>query len=111
MSPGEIASLAESDAVVMRIAFAGQPPHVSRMYWRGPTFGDFDGRVWRPVPLRAGPPPQPEVAPAHRSPARPMRYTATLEPSSNRWILALETATWPAGDRRAPDHDGAVVRR
>ncbi len=92
MSPGEIASLAESEEVVMRIGFEAQAPSVSRMYWRGPSFGDFDGRVWRPARYRAGLPPQPEV----RLPAGAVgaiRYTATMEPSSSRWILALETAT------------------
>src|SRR5690606_22736947 len=49
MSPGEIASLAESEEVVMRVRFDGPAPDVSRMYWRGPSFGEFDGRVWRPA--------------------------------------------------------------
>ena len=92
MSPGEIASLAESEEVVMRVHFDGPPPPVSRMYWRGPSFGEFDGRVWRPARYGATSPPQPEV----RMPGGTqdvVRYTATMEPSASRWVLALETAT------------------
>ena len=62
------------------------------MYWRGPSFGEFDGRVWRPARYGAAP-----AAAAGGPPAAgardPIRYTATMEPSSSRWILALETAT------------------
>ena len=92
MSPGEIASLAESEEVVMRVGFDGPTPPVNRMYWRGPSFGDFDGRVWRPARYGAGPPPQPEVrlTPAGR---QAIRYNTTMEPSGTKWILALETAT------------------
>jgi len=92
MSPGEIASLAESEAVVMRVRFRDQPPHTSHLYWRGPVFGEFDGRVWRPARYRATPP-QPEVRLRDDTGEAPVRYAATLEPSSNRWLLALETAT------------------
>ena len=92
MSPGEIADLAESEEVVMRVDFGGMGPPVSAMYWRGPSFGEFDGRTWRPARYAAALPPRPEV----RLPAgarHPVAYTATMEPSSSRWILALETAT------------------
>lgn len=101
MSPGEIANLAESEEVVMRVGFEREPPSVSQMYWRGPSFGDFDGRVWRPARYAAALPPRPEVS--LRPGARDViRYTATMEPSSSRWILALETATQVPGigDRR-----------
>ena len=101
MSPGEIAELAESEEVVMRVDFAGAPPPISGMYWRGPSFGEFDGRAWRPARYAGALPPRPEVSLPRRQ-GEPVRYTATMEPSSSRWILALETATQvPAiGDRR-----------
>lgn len=100
MSPGEIANLAESEEVVMRVHFDEQPPHINQMYWRGPSFGEFDGRVWRPARYGASSPPQPEVR-LQAGSNDPIRYTATMEPSSSRWILALETATQvPAVDNR-----------
>ena len=101
MSPGEIANLAQSEEVVMRVHFNERPPPVSRMYWRGPSFGEFDGRVWRPARYGASSPPQPEVRMRAAS-NDAIRYTATMEPSSSRWVLALETATQvPAvADRR-----------
>ncbi|MBA3477438.1 MAG: DUF3488 domain-containing transglutaminase family protein [Lautropia sp.] len=92
MSPGEIANLAESEEVVMRVGFEEQPPQVSRMYWRGPSFGEFDGRVWRPSRYGSSLPPQPEVR-LRAGPADAVRYTATMEPSAGRWVLAMETAT------------------
>lgn len=92
MSPGEIANLAESQEVVMRVDFNGAAPPVSQMYWRGPSFGEFDGRVWRPARYGATSPPQPEVRVASQADDA-VRYTATLEPAASRWVLALETAT------------------
>ena len=86
------ANLAESEEVVMRVRFEGEAPPASRMYWRGPAFGDFDGRVWRPSRYGAAAPPQPEVR-LDDLQRPPLRYTATLEPSAGRWVLALETAT------------------
>src|SRR5690606_4010740 len=91
MSPGEIANLAESEEVVMRVRFEGDAPPVGRMYWRGPVFGDFDGRVWRPSRYAMAAPPAPEVR--LDGGGETVRYTATMEPSSGRWVLALETAT------------------
>lgn len=92
MSPGEIANLSESEEVVMRVRFEGEAPPVASMYWRGPAFGDFDGRVWRPSRYGAAAPPQPEVR-FDDDRRGPLRYSATLEPSAGRWVLALETAT------------------
>ena len=100
MSPGEIAELAQSEDVVMRVHFDERSPHTSRMYWRGPSFGEFDGRVWRPARYGASSPPQPEVR-MRAGDNDVIRYTATMEPTSSRWILALETATRvPAVDNR-----------
>ena len=100
MSPGDIASLAESDEVVMRVQFDGSDPPPARMYWRGPTFGYFDGRIWRVSRAVATATPDPEVrVPAGRGLA--LRYTATMEPAPHRWLLALETPVEvPAVDGR-----------
>ena len=91
MAPGDIAGLAQSEAVVMRVQFDGPAPPSSRMYWRGPTFGHFDGRTWRPLNFGLLADPQLSV-PGNRS-ASAVRYMATIEPSQHRWVTLLETAT------------------
>lgn len=92
MAPGDIADLAQSDDVVMRVQFDGSAPPTSRMYWRGPTFGHFDGRTWRPLSPALLPPAPTALTQAPSITAAPVRYTATVEPSRHRWIVMLETA-------------------
>ncbi|MGE0801862.1 MAG: DUF3488 and DUF4129 domain-containing transglutaminase family protein [Lautropia sp.] len=86
MAPGDFSNLAESDDVVMRVRFDGAEPEPARMYWRGPTFGHFDGRIWRPTRFGAPPPTEIDIPPGGQS----YRYTATLEPATHRWLLALD---------------------
>lgn len=88
MAPGDVAELALSDEVVMRVQFQGNAPQSSQMYWRGPTFGHFDGRTWRPLSAQALSRPQLSLpSPPLLS---PIRYTATVEPASHNWVLVLE---------------------
>ena len=92
MAPGDISELAQSDAVVMRVQFDGPAPLPSQMYWRGPTFGSFDGRTWRTTRYHA-----PAAAPqltldgglAGRGQTT-FAYKATVEPASHRWLIMLE---------------------
>ena len=92
MSPGDISSLAQSDEVVMRVKFDGAVPKPAQMYWRGPTFGDFDGRAWRPTRYRAASvAPQLTLdAPANGSERAALGYRATVEPAAHRWLITLE---------------------
>ncbi|MDB5986797.1 MAG: hypothetical protein JWR16_1850 [Nevskia sp.] len=85
MSPGEISSLVESDAVAFRVRFEGAPPPNRERYWRGPVFGHFDGRRWDGV-LRpnAAAPPQAQLE------GGAYRYEVTLEPQRSHWLFALE---------------------
>jgi len=46
MTPGSINRLIESNAVALRAQFTGAVPAPTRLYWRGPVFGQFDGRTW-----------------------------------------------------------------
>ncbi len=87
MTPGAIASLAESDALAFRVRFDGKVPPMARMYWRGPVFGAFDGSTWRAATSRA-----PAAAPRVRFAGNgaPIRYTLTQEPTGYRWLFALE---------------------
>ena len=91
MSPGDFSSLAKSDAVVMRVEFDGPAPDTAEMYWRGPSFGHFDGRSWSALPTgnRQLPPPEVRLEPR----ATRHDYTITREPAPHNWLLGLETTT------------------
>ncbi len=91
MSPGQISALSESREVAFRVKFESAPPSEKQSYWRGPTFGSFDGKTWSPLrkPLVAPPDPQIRIEPD--SPK--FSYTVTLEPHQQRWIYGLEVAT------------------
>ncbi len=87
MSPGLISTLVQSDEIAFRVAFDGAPPAPAQMYWRGPVFGDFDGRTWTPLSGRRAPMPAPQVQGA---PDTLLRYTVTQEPSNRPWLFALD---------------------
>ncbi|MDO4636992.1 MAG: DUF3488 and transglutaminase-like domain-containing protein [Lautropia sp.] len=92
MAPGDFSSLAESNAVVMRVSFDGPAPTPADMYWRGPSFGMFDGRRWTALPPDTNqtlPPPSVQL-PAHDL---GWHYTITREPDNNHWLLGLDTVT------------------
>lgn len=88
MTVGNIAQLGESDAIAFRVRFDGEVPPNPLLYWRGPVFGDFDGRTWRALaaPRRLG---APQIEPAD-DPAHRFSYDVTLEPSGRDWLFALE---------------------
>ncbi|MBN9463092.1 MAG: DUF3488 domain-containing transglutaminase family protein [Burkholderiales bacterium] len=87
MAPGNIAQLSESDEIAFRVLFDGPVPPTAQLYWRGPVFGSFDGRTWRPL-VQAGAPP-PRVEPLDAAGAA-IRYTVTQEPTGRNWLFALE---------------------
>ena len=97
MSPGQISELANNDDVAFRVQFEGRAPAQSQMYWRGPTLGHFDGKVWRAVRADIGPRPAPQATLPEDGTA--LRYQTTLEPHSGRWLFALDV---PASLPSAP---------
>ena len=91
MSPGDISSLALSDAVAFRAAFSDAMPAPEQRYWRGPVFWFFDGRRWSPGS-------QSRRLPAPRIEPRGTRYRyhLTIEPNRQHWLFALERPLrWP----------------
>jgi protein-glutamine gamma-glutamyltransferase len=85
MSPGNIASLAESDEIAFRVRFKDPVPAQTDMYWRGVVLGQFDGATWTPQPAYSG------DARVHVSlRAQETRYEVTLEPHGKRWLFALD---------------------
>ncbi|MGB7184414.1 MAG: DUF3488 and transglutaminase-like domain-containing protein [Burkholderiaceae bacterium] len=91
MSPGNVASLSKSSSVVLRAAFKEAPPPNHLLYWRGPVFGDFDGRTWKAVDFQKGRSVPPEVQIISDDTA--LNYNVTMEPSQNQWLMALDLVT------------------
>ncbi len=86
MSPGDISSLAMSEALAFRVRFLDGLPSAGELYWRGPVLGDFDGRTWRPL-RRASDNRAPLTIEARQS---SIHYQVTLEPSQQRNLFALD---------------------
>ena len=87
MSPGKISNLIRSNEVAFRVDFKGEVPPQSQLYWRGPVMANYNGYRWWQTPRK----------PLHkfylRESSPPIKYTVTLEPNGERWLLALDVPT------------------
>jgi len=102
MTPGNLASLAQSDAMAFRAEFQGASPPSALRYWRGPVLWDFDGRTWS-----VGPNYLADFVAPHGG-RQSYRYEVVIEPHNRYWLFALETvATLPEGARMS--YDGQLV--
>jgi transglutaminase-like putative cysteine protease len=103
MVPGNLSSLALSDAIAFRAEFEGEPPPQPLLYWRGPVLWEFDGRAWRmgPQVFAQYSPPQAGGGPLYR-------YSMILEAHNREWLFALETAA-SLPDRARFSADGQVL--
>ena len=101
MAPGNLSSLAQSDAIAFRAEFQGEPPPHAQRYWRGPVLWDFDGRTWTAMPglLREFTEPKG---------GRRYRYAIVLEPHNRPWLFALERAA-SLPERSRMTIDGQLV--
>jgi transglutaminase-like putative cysteine protease len=97
MTPGSIGKLIESREIAFRAKFEGDPPGPDQLYWRGPVFGQFNGRTWSPL-LKRQADPAPLLIEADRGSL--VEYTVTLEPHQRDWLFALEA---PAALPQIPD--------
>lgn len=86
MAPGNISSLALSGEIAFRAKFIDTPPPKSSLYWRGPVFGNYDGRTWTALQARMNFTGPVTIAPR----GEPIRYQVTLEPNGRRALIALE---------------------
>ncbi|MFZ5697730.1 MAG: transglutaminase TgpA family protein [Pseudomonadota bacterium] len=109
MSPGSVGKLAQSDALAFRADFDGPVPPSARLYWRGLTLGEFDGKTWRqgqdlernPSLLwypRDNRPPWAERLVANQVQAEStatdttrsiLKYEVVIEPTQRQWLFAL----------------------
>lgn len=104
MTPGNLSSLALSDAIAFRAEFKGEVPPRPARYWRGPVMWDFDGRTWSTG----------DFVPAHYGPPKAGRatyhYDVVLEPHNHTWLFALETAA-SVPPRARYSADGQLLAR
>jgi transglutaminase-like putative cysteine protease len=101
MAPGSISRLLESSQIAFRVKFDSAPPPKEALYWRGPVFGLFTGRVWGPLQHRLAAPPR---LAAQADPTSATEYTMTLEPNQRDWLFALDLPLVP------PAHDELHAR-
>src|SRR6266571_2230917 len=102
MSPGNLASLAQSDAIAFRAEFEGAPPLHALRYWRGPVMWDFDGRTWSiGADYRAD-------ASLPQGGRATYRYGVILEPHNRTWLFALETVA-SVPERTRLSFDGQLL--
>jgi len=102
MSPGNLASLAQSDAIAFRAEFEAELPPPALRYWRGPVLWDFDGRTWS-----IGTGPLVEFEPPQGGRAT-YRYAVVLEAHNRHWLFALETAA-SLPERARMRFDGQLI--
>ena len=95
MSPGDIASLMQTDEVVFRVRFPSEVPAPAQRYWRGPVFDKFDGRGWQASQLALQ---TRTVATVTKGSA--LTYELTMESSGSRLLLALDA---PSPKELPPD--------
>jgi transglutaminase-like putative cysteine protease len=84
MSPGKISSLVRSNEVAFRVDFEGVPPAQNKLYWRGPVMAMYNGYRWSQSPRQAV---QRFTLTAAEA---AIKYTVTLEPNGEQWLLALD---------------------
>lgn len=108
MAPGSLSSLIQSEAIAMRVRFAGAIPAQSDLYWRGPVFDEYDGLSWRQAPA---PPGRVASASIIAAPdARAVAYETTLEAHHQRWLLALDLPTQLPAGAELSSHLAALAR-
>ncbi|MDH3636098.1 MAG: DUF3488 and transglutaminase-like domain-containing protein [Gammaproteobacteria bacterium] len=87
MSPGKISNLIRSNEVAFRVDFEDRIPAQNRLYWRGPVMARYNGYRWyqarRQVLNRFN------IVVSEP----PVKYTVTLEPNGERWLLPLDIPT------------------
>ncbi len=89
MSPGDISSLSQSNAVAFRVRFTGAVPPPSERYWRGIVLTQFNGRSWELVDGWDNGN-EPGALERIRAFGEPYVYDLTLEPTGQRYALALD---------------------
>ena len=97
MSPGDVSTLAQSNALAFRVTFESPAPPPTDRYWRGLVFSEFDGRRWQPgywqedarALMWREEEAQTWQSSALKLQSEPLRYEVMLEPTRQPWLFAL----------------------
>lgn len=92
MRLGGVASVANDEAIALRVRFDGAPPPAEAMYFRGPVLARFDGLDWTRLP-------EPPLPARVQTLGAPLRYEMTLEPSRLAMLPLLEATPAAGGPR------------
>ena len=86
LTPGDIASLSQSDELAFRVVFDdnGDIPRQRDLYWRGLTYSQFAYGTWTVGE------PLPEQARADEVQLDGISYQVFLEPTQSRWLYSLD---------------------
>lgn len=93
MTPGDIASLTNSNRLAFRAAFTEQNPQHQDMYWRVLTMPYFDGKTWsaeKHSPSQPRPSTSSQLPIANSTPRQ--NVTVVAEPSHQPWLYSLAGA-------------------
>ncbi len=86
MSPGDISELSASNEVAFRVSFDGPVPEARDRSWRGLVLTEFNGRMWSAR--------EPNMSTWARDKIEmrgdPIVYEITMEPTRQRWVMALD---------------------
>ncbi len=89
ITPGDVASLTQSDELAFRAVFDGEVPAQRDLYWRGLVYSQFQFGTWAVAePL---PPLQPAMNDASADTSEVLDYEVFLEPTQSKWLYALDT--------------------
>ena len=97
MSPGDVASLSQSDDVAFRVKFEDKIPAQSGLYWRGLVFSRLENNTWRMLDDYGFFGEKPDTGGA-RLEGDPLRYSVIMEPTRQNWLYGLHYAR--SGDSR-----------
>lgn len=86
MSPGDISSLSESDAVAFRVKFDDVIPEPRDRYWRALVLTRFNGRTWTGSEPRMGDSAEKQI----EFRGEPVSYQVTMEATRQQWIFAMD---------------------
>lgn len=106
MSPGDIASLSQSDEIAFRVKFNDPRPAQDQLYWRGLVLNYFDGREWRQFStelsadallrlLRSRPE---SLFNANPTALPELSYDVIYEPTQRNWLFTLSPVSRWEGD-------------
>ena len=84
MAFGDMAEMAQNTAVAFRVEFEDGIPPQEQLYWRGVVLWEFDGHTWYRGVGRRG------AAPKRSEASSVVKYTLTLEPHNERWMITLD---------------------